>query len=232
MGLNLSTLDGWWEEAYRPELGWAIGDSRHDDPDEQDRFDVDELYTLLEREVAPAFYDRDASGVPRAWVRRMRRSMVDLTLQFSASRMVRDYLDKAYLPAARALHERVSDDAAAAKAMAAWDRHLRRDWPNVHIGESDFVLRDDGRDISVPIYLGEIAAEDVRVEIYAEATAQAASEVVILSNDGPIPGATSGYLFGGRVIGARPSSDYTVRIVPSHPGVRVPAEMPLIHWQR
>ncbi|MDR3532090.1 MAG: alpha-glucan family phosphorylase, partial [Rhodopila sp.] len=231
-GLNLSTLDGWWEEAYAPALGWAIGDGRYAEADEQDRRDADQLYAVLEREVVPAFYDRDIAGVPRAWVARMRRSMVDLTIQFSASRMVREYLDKAYLPAAQALRERVSDGAAAAKAMAAWDRHLRRDWPNVHIGEPDFTFQENGGEVSVPIYLGEISADDVRVETYAEATGEAAGEVIALSHDGPIPGATSGYLYRGRLLGRRPAGDYTVRVVPSHSGVRVPAEMPLIRWQR
>ena len=137
---------------------------------EQDRHDADELYAVLEREVVPAFYDRDAAGVPRAWVARMRRSMADLTLHYGASRMVREYLDKAYLPAAQALRERVADGAAAAKAMAAWDRHLHRAWPGVHIGEPDFTRQDDGWEVSVPVYLGEIAAADVRVEGYADPT--------------------------------------------------------------
>ena len=231
-GLNLSTLDGWWEEAYTPELGWAIGDSSHADPDEQDRREADELYALLEREVVPAFYDRDAAGVPRAWVARMRRSMADLTMRFSATRMVREYLDKAYLPATQAFRERVSDGAAVAKRMAAWDRHLRRDWPNVHIGETDFLLQEDGWEVSVPVYLGEVAVGDVRVETYVGSTGGAAAEVIALSHDGPIPGATSSYLYRGRIPSTRPAGDYTVRVLPSHPGVRVPAEMPLIRWQR
>ena len=114
-GLNLSTLDGWWEEAYTSELGWAIGDSRHADPDEQDRRDADELYALLEREVVPAFFGRDVAGVPRAWVARMRHSMARLTLEYGASRMVREYLDKAYLPGAQAFRDRVSNGAAVAR---------------------------------------------------------------------------------------------------------------------
>lgn len=231
-GLNLSTLDGWWEEAYAANLGWAIGDLRFTDPDEQDRHDAEELYGLLEREVVPAFYHRDPAGLPREWVARMRRSMVDLTLQYSASRMVRDYLDKAYRPAARALRERVADGAAAAKAMAAWGHRLQRDWPNVHIGDLDFVPQADGWEVSVPVYLGTIAVEDVQVQTYAEAIGGDGAEVVALSPDRPVPGATSGYLYRGRIAGTRPAGDYTVRVVPSHPGVRVPMEIPLIRWQR
>jgi glycogen phosphorylase len=230
-GLNLSTLDGWWEEAYRPDLGWAIGEAWRSDPAEQDRSDADRLYTLLEREVIPEFYDRDPTGVPRTWVARIRRSMTDLTLPYGASRMVREYLTKAYLPAAQALRERVADDAAAAKAMAAWDRKLRRGWAGVHIGNTDFVQQQDGRDVSVPVYLGEIDMADIRVEIYAGQTDAAPAEVTVLSPAGAIPGATSGRLYRGRIAGTRPADNYTVRVIPSHQGVRVPAEMALIRWQ-
>jgi starch phosphorylase len=286
-GLNLSTLDGWWEEAYRPDLGWAIGDHQpHANQAEQDRREAEELYGVLEREVVPAFYDRDPAGVPRAWVARMRRSMGGLTARFSASRMMRDYLDQAYLPAARALRERTADGAAAAKGMAGWARAMRRDWPNVHIGEAGFTPRNDGWDVSVPVYLGAIAPDSVRVEAYAQAlpgslplghvtdrgpadgvvtdrgatdrgttdrgttdrgttdggatdrgtTARGATdggaEVIVLSHDGAIPGAIGGYLYLGRIPGTRAATDYTVRMVASYPGVRVPAELPLIRWQR
>jgi glycogen phosphorylase len=230
-GLNLSTLDGWWEEAYTPDVGWAIGAHRHANPDQQDRLDADELYSVLEQQVVPAFYDRDAIGVPRAWVARMRRSMADLTMQYSASRMVRDYLDKAYLPAAAALRERVANGGEVAKAMAAWDRHMRRDWPNVHIGESAFTQLEDAWDISVPVYLGAITADDVRVEA-CRVQADGSVELFELSHDGPIPGAIAGYLYRGRIGGGRPAGDYTTRVIPSRPGVRVPAEIALIRWQR
>jgi starch phosphorylase len=232
-GLNLSTLDGWWEEAYALGLGWAIGDAEQDVEQEHDRRDAEDLYVLLENEVVPEFYNRDATGVPRAWVARMARSMTGLTVRYSATRMVREYLDKAYLPAARALRERVADAAAPARIMAEWDRHLRRAWPDVHIGEMDLTAREVGWDVSVPVYLGEIAAKDVVVEVYADRADGAAAEVVALISDGAVPGATSGYFFRGQIAGTpRPASDYTVRVIPSHPGVRVPGETSLIRWQK
>jgi glycogen phosphorylase len=231
-GLNVSTLDGWWEEAYAPGLGWAISEDRYAEAVDQDRHDADELYAVLEREVVPAFYDRDAAGIPHAWVARMRRSMADLTSQYGASRMVREYLDRAYLPAAQALRERVADGVAAAKAMAAWDRHLHRAWPGVHIGEPDFIRQDDGWEVSVPVYLGEIPAAYVRVEGYADPTGGASAEVIALAHDGPIPGAAGGYVYRGRIPGTRPAEDYTVRVIPSLTGVLVPAETTLIRWQR
>jgi starch phosphorylase len=126
----------------------------------------------------------------------------------------------------------MADGAAAAKAMAAWERHLRRAWPDVHIGETVFTQHDSAREVSVPIYLGGIAASDVRVELYADRNTGEGAEIIALSGDGAVPGATSGYFYRGRIAGTRPASDYTVRVVPSHPGVRVPAESALIHWQK
>ncbi len=226
-GLNVSTLDGWWEEAYAPDLGWAIGNGKQTEGAEQDEDDARALYRVLEHEVVPAFYDRDTTGVPRAWVARMRRGMSVLTARYSATRMVREYLSKAYLPAAGALRARVSDGAAAAKAMAEWDRHLHRAWPDVQIGVPDFVRRQDAWQVSVEVYLGEIAPRDVRVEIFA-----APGEVAPLAHDGAIAGAMTGFFYHGRCSVARPSGDYTIRVVPERQGVSVPAESALIRWQR
>jgi starch phosphorylase len=162
----------------------------------------------------------------------MARSMTELTLRYGAVRMVREYLDRAYLPAAAALSERVADGAAAARAMEAWERQLRRAWPGVHIGEADFTRQDSGWDVSVPIYLGEVATQDIRVELYAEPIGDGAAEKIALAADGPVPGATSSYFYRGKIGGTRPAGDYTVRVVPARPGVRVPTETTLIRWQR
>ncbi len=231
-GLNLSTLDGWWEEAYAPDLGWAIGDVREDDDAAQDRRDADELYALLERDIIPAFYDRDASGVPQAWVTRMKRSMAALTTRYSATRMVREYLGKAWSPATRAIRARLADGALKAKAMAAWDLHSHRAWAGIHIGELSFTPSADGWSLSVPVYLPGIGADDVRVEVYANASRDGGDEVVPLSHDGLVPGTTGGYFYYGGLAAGRHPEDYTVRVVPAHPGVLVPAEIALIRWQR
>ena len=180
----------------------------------------------------PAFYDRDAAGVPQAWVTRMKRSMAALTSRYSATRMVREYLGKAWLPATRAIRARLADGAAEAKAMAAWDLRSHRAWSGIHIGESNFTPADDGWGISVPVYLPGIGADDVRVEAYADASEDAGDEVVALSHDGLVPGTTGGYFYYGRLVAGRRPEDYTVRVVPAHPGVLVPAEIALIRWQR
>ena len=103
-GINLSELDGWWAEAYTPEVGWALGDGQeHGDDPAWDAVEADALYDLLEREVIPEFYTRDESGIPTAWVKRMRESMARLTPRFSANRAVREYTEQHYLPAASRL---------------------------------------------------------------------------------------------------------------------------------
>jgi starch phosphorylase len=107
-GLNCSILDGWWPEAYSAEVGWAIGGDR-EHGGEHDEEDAQGLYTLLEQEIAKEFYERDEAGIPRAWIARVRGSMTRLTTQFSSDRMVREYVEQAYLPAADAYRRRAAD---------------------------------------------------------------------------------------------------------------------------
>ncbi|HUU35774.1 MAG TPA: alpha-glucan family phosphorylase, partial [Vicinamibacterales bacterium] len=128
-GLNLSELDGWWAEAYTPEVGWALGDGqdRGDDPS-WDATEAEALYTLLEGHVVPAFYTGDAQGIPQGWVSRMRESMARLTPAFSANRTVREYTDTLYLPAAAAYRERFDDGGRLGRDLVAWQRTLERDW--------------------------------------------------------------------------------------------------------
>ena len=120
-GINLSELDGWWAEAYTPEVGWALGDGQeHGDDPAWDAVEADALYDLLEREVIPEFYARDESGIPTAWVKRMRESMARLTPRFSANRAVREYTEQHYLPAAAAYRERAANKGAMGRQMVDW----------------------------------------------------------------------------------------------------------------
>ena len=127
-GINLSELDGWWAEAYTPEVGWALGDGQeHGDDPAWDAVEADALYDLLEREVIPEFYTRDEQGIPTAWVERMRESMARLTPRFPRNRAVREYTEQHYLPAASAYRRarpiranRQADGRLAARAGRAW----------------------------------------------------------------------------------------------------------------
>jgi starch phosphorylase len=232
-GLNLSVKDGWWEEAYDPGRGWAIGDGDERDDATADAEDAEMLYRVLEREVVPAFYERDAAGLPRAWLARVRRSISELTVAYSGARMLRDYLDQAYQPAAAALRRRLADGAALARALDDWAARLQRHWPELHLGAPHIEETEGGRRWTVPAYLGAIGPDEVAVELYAEpAPGGGAPEIVPLARGEPIAGAVNGYLFTGAPAGDRPAGDYTARIVPWHPEARLPGELPLIAWQR
>jgi starch phosphorylase len=235
-GLNCSCLDGWWDEAYEPSLGWAIGGDAAGSVEEIDARDAKSLYEVLERHVVPEFYERDASGLPRAWLERIRRSMRALTPAFASTRMMKDYVEKAYLPLASAVRTRAADGSAKAKNLNAWSRALHRRWTTLHIGDPMFgeAGAEPGGDraVTVPVFMGEVEAGAVRVELYADPRDAAAPEVIPLARLQPIPGATNGYIFAGRLPAARPPEDYAVRALPRHPDAFLPTELPLIAWQR
>ena len=134
-GLNLSELDGWWAEAYRPDVGWALGDGQdHGDDPAWDAAEAEALYDRLEREVVPEFYTRDESGIPTAWIARMRESMARLTPRFSADRAVREYTEQHYLPAAAAYRARAAADCALGRQMVTWRHTVEQQWAALRFG--------------------------------------------------------------------------------------------------
>lgn len=231
-GLNVSVLDGWWDEAYAPELGWSIGDERGGEAREVDARDAASLYDVLENQIVPEFYNRDAEGLPRAWLARIRRSMSVLTPQFGSTRMVREYVEKAYLPAAAAMRARFAKDCGEAKALHEWSDALRRDWSSLHIGEPTIANSEGLWRFSVPIFLGDVADTQAQVELFADTKDGEPAEAIALHKGQAIPGAINGYVYVGEVAASRPSGDYTVRAVPHRGGAFIPSELPLITWQR
>ena len=136
-GLNLSELDGWWAEAYTPEVGWAIGDGReHGDDPGWDAAEAEALYALLEREVIPEFYRLDERGIPSAWVSRMRESMTRLTPIYSANRAVRQYTEQHYLLAAAAFRDRAAGEGSLGAHLLSWNAELAKLWPKLRFGSS------------------------------------------------------------------------------------------------
>jgi starch phosphorylase len=117
--VNVSVLDGWWDEAWNGENGWAIG-GRESDPDEgaQDWADAMDLYRLLETEIVPLYYERDAKGLPAGWIALMRRSIASTVWRFSTTRMLREYTERLYLPAAGVLAPEPAGQQAAIGAEA------------------------------------------------------------------------------------------------------------------
>jgi glycogen phosphorylase len=142
-GINLSVLDGWWEEAYAADIGWAIGDGDELDDVARDRRDASQLLDVLETRVVPEFYERDASGLPRRWLERIRASLSKLTPVYSSNRMLQEHVEQLYLPAATEFRRRTAGVAEEAKALCAWEDRLRNAWARLRIGKST-VVRDAG----------------------------------------------------------------------------------------
>ena len=135
-GVNLSELDGWWAEAYSPEVGWALGDGQeHGDDPAWDAAEAETMYGLLEREIIPEFYARDTNGIPIAWVKRMRESMAQLTPRFSADRAVREYTEQHYLPAAAAYRERAANKGTVARRLVNWRHALEQKWGSLSLAQ-------------------------------------------------------------------------------------------------
>ncbi len=232
-GLNLSELDGWWAEAYAPEVGWALGDGReHGDDPAWDAVDAEALYDLLEREVIPEFYTRDDQGIPGAWVARMRESMARLTPRFSTNRAVREYTEQHYLPAAAAYLARAADKGAIGVRLVDWRQALDEKWTALRFGEVKVETNGEQHVFEIQAYLDDLDPEAVRVELYAEGVNGGAPERVEMNRVRQLVGATSGYAYRAGVPAARPATDYTARVIPYCDGVAVPLEAARILWQR
>jgi glycogen phosphorylase len=231
-GLNLSELDGWWAEAYVLEVGWAIGDGReHGDDPAWDAAEADQLYSVLEHEVIPAFYDRDQQGVPRRWVAKMRESLARLTPQFSANRTVREYTEEHYLPAAAAYCSRAASSGKQAVSIRQWQRQLAQHWNNLRFGEVHVDTNGQRHLFHVPVYLDELAPDFVAVELYAD-NPDGQPTRVSMTRQQALAGSVGGYQYTAEVPADRPAGDYTPRIVPHCSGVNVPLEASQILWQK
>ena len=232
-GINLSELDGWWAEAYTPEVGWALGDGReHGDDPAWDAVEADALYGLLEREVIPEFYARDESGIPTAWVNRMRESMARLTPRFSANRTVREYTEEHYLPAATAYHLRSANTGAIGRQIVDWQHSLRQKWVKLNFGEVKVETRGEQHLFDVQVYLDDLDPKAVRVELYADGVLGSAPVRHEMTRVRHLAGAPGSYVYNAAVSAARPPGDYTARVIPHCDGVAIPLEEARILWQR
>jgi starch phosphorylase len=230
-GLNCSILDGWWPEAYSPEVGWAIGDER-EHGGEHDEEDARALYTLLEQDIAKEFYDRDDGGIPRAWIARVRRSMTRLTAQFSSDKMVRDYVEQAYLPAADAYLRRAADGGRLAHDLVAWLARIDDEWRGLKCGRVTVHQADEQHHFEVQVMLGGLSPECVQVQLYADPAGDGPPMCVPMRRDGCLHGVVNGHLYRATVPAQRPAEHFTPRIVPYHPDAILPMESARIAWQR
>jgi glycogen phosphorylase len=230
-GLNLSELDGWWAEAYSPEVGWALGDGReHGDDPAWDAAEASALYDLLEREVVPAFYTRDEHGIPTAWVARMRESMARLTPAFSSNRVVREYTEKHYLPAAAAYCLRAANQSHAGAELLRWQQELAKHWPTLRFGSVTIEPQGDHILFRAQVDLAGLDPGAVSVEVYADARNGAGPVRQRMDRGDRLAGSDNGFLYTAQVATDRPSTDFTPRIVPFNPSASVPLEAPFILW--
>jgi starch phosphorylase len=232
-GINLSELDGWWAEAYTPEVGWALGDGReHGDDPAWDAIEADTLYDLLERQVIPEFYTRDECGIPTAWVKRMQESMARLTPHFSANRTVREYTEEHYLPAAAAYRERAANNGALGKQIVDRRHAVGQGWGSLRFGEVRVETSAGRHAFEVELFWNDLDTNAVRVELYADGINGGKPVREVMKCVGPQPGAARRSTFRATVSSTRPASDYTTRAIPQLPEVVVPLEFSRILWQR
>lgn len=237
--INVSVLDGWWNEAYNPNVGWAIGwGEEYEDTNYQDEIESQTLYNLLVKEIIPLFYDRGRNNIPRKWTDLMKNSMVEMCPIFNSNRMVREYTEKFYSPAMKKYQTLFKNSQKKTRELSAWKTHLFNNWQNIRFIQ----ISEDGArqhqvgskiDIEAKIALGKLKPEDVSVEIYhgyvdtddeivngliEVMTCVEKNDEQVYTFNGSFPCLASG-LYG-----------YTVRIVPKSEYLTYRHETGLILW--
>jgi len=231
-GLNLSELDGWWAEAYSPEVGWAIGDGQeHGDDSEWDAQEAEALYTLLEHEVVPEFYERDEANMPSKWLGRIRESMARLTPEFSATRAIREYTENRYLPAASNYRERSADDSHLGLALLQWKTLIDRHWNEMGFGTTKVETHDGQHFFQIQVLLGALKPDQIKVELYANSVRGGKPAIESMNAAEPSADSSGAITYSAQVSATRASSDYTARITPYHTNASVPLEARQILWQ-
>jgi starch phosphorylase len=230
-GLNLSELDGWWAEAYSPEVGWAIGDGKeHGDDPAWDAVEAEAMYTLLENEVVPEFYERSAEGLPVKWLHRVRESMAVLTQQFSASRAIREYTENHYLPAAAGYKQRAEENGKMGAELVQWKQEMERHWSSVRFGALKVDSQDGRSRFQVEVFPGEVQPGNLIVELYADGVSGGGPVVQEMTAEKGEGGA--GVLqYVAEADATRPASDYTPRVLPRRPPGLLPLESTQILWR-
>lgn len=255
--LHMSVLDGWWDEAYKPGLGWSVGNGEeYEDAGYQDHVEARAVFELLEKQVVPLFYERGPDGLPRGWIQMMKNSIRELGDVYNTNRMVREYTEGYYLPSARRHGRLTSDDLAGAKRLISWKRLLTAAWKEVRIEQVDANPADVAVGMELPVKarvrLGVLKPEDVSVQLYdgpvdadgqitrgqavgMKVSTRGSNGAAGLNGPGG-PGGQSGvadgaYTYEGE-IPCRTSGlhGYSIRVIPSHPDLSTPFEPGLIIW--
>ncbi len=232
-GLNISELDGWWAEAYTPAVGWAIGDGKeHGEDAAWDAHEVESLYTLLEQQVVPEFYNQDAQGRPSRWLERVRESMATLTPEFSASRTIREYTNDRYLTAAAGYNARAADDGKLGADILQWQQNIAESWGTLGFGEVTFETKNGQHRFHITVLPGGLHPDQFSVELYAGPGGVSGAKPEVLAACTSLAASSGTIVYSVCCAAKRPTSDYTARLVPSRAGASVPLEAVQILWQR
>jgi len=243
--LNLSTLDGWWAEAWAeagpegPFIGWAIGRGEtYENEQQQDAAEAEALYEVLERDVIPTFYERGPQGLPKRWIARMKSAIANLCHTYNTHRMVRQYTESFYLMAHAKRALMVAEGAARARAQAAWRERIQAFWPGVRIEEVSAELPDrfevgDRLRVRARIFLGSLAPEEVVVELYCgRVDAEGRFIEPVSMPMQPAGREDDCWQYEGRFgpCGTSGLLGYTVRVLPSHPDLTTPFLPGYVSW--
>jgi starch phosphorylase len=236
--LNLSILDGWWDEAYHPECGWAIGSGEeYEDPDLQDEVESKEVYDLLEREIIPLFYSRGRDGLPLEWIKRMKAAMSRVGKEMNSHRMLIEYAESFYLPALESARMLTGDEYAPAKELAAYLERLKHSWDRVKVQslstpQADMYKIGEQIEITARIDMADLSPEDVRVELYyGRESSQGVIEdprcieMIAQGGDGSI------FEYHGQLeCTLTGRQGYTIRLLPTHPALIHPYLPGFLRW--
>ncbi len=239
-GLNLSVLDGWWREGYNGNNGWAIGPEIENGTIEfQNEVDAGSLYQLLENQIIPLYYAKPDGKLPLAWLQLMRESIRSVTPVFNTHRMVKEYTERLYIPAAKSHKDFSRDNCAAATHLSQWKSKIRKDWPQVRIQDVQIGNTDrqnipvgESLQLSTRVHLGAVDPKHVRVEAYHGESENGGIKnpaVTILAESSQ--NGDGSYVYQGSVPAAESGAyGFSVRIVPTHPHLMQAHELRLITW--
>jgi starch phosphorylase len=236
--LNLSILDGWWQEMFDGENGWAISSAEDvDDIERRDQLEAGALFDLLERQVVPLFYETYGGPVPRRWLKKVRKSLTSLGPKVTASRMVADYVELLYEPTAAGTNTLSANGLARARSLAAWKQRVAEAWHGVHVDrvEGDGAAAELGgsRTVEAVVSLGTLSADDVDVQLVHGPVGQGDELTERTSASMHPAGAADedhARYVGSFYCERAGRYGFTVRIVPRHPDLVGNAELGLAAW--
>ncbi|MDP9292181.1 MAG: alpha-glucan phosphorylase, partial [Verrucomicrobiota bacterium] len=240
-GINLSVLDGWWHEGFNGNNGWAIAAEISDGTVEfQSAVDANSLYQLLENQIIPLYYAKPDGKLPLAWLQLMRESIRSVTPVFNTHRMVKEYTERLYEPAAAHHRKLMPGGSAKASEISRWKTEMRKDWPQIRVAKVDVLTPDGGNifvgdslKIAATIHLGKVDPANVRVQAYyGETDDNSITRPAAIDLDDSEKLSTPGdYLYRGTIRASESGAyGFNVRVIPKHPNLTQAHELRLITW--